>query len=383
MTKNQLTVPEASEEQHEIARRDELVQQVLDDPRELAPSVQVRFAKRVGRPGNSRVMMMDAQTSGPIGDEGEDSESKLALRLADGTNVQLSLSFFNENQPALAGVGGGGGGRRTTFTPFNSYVYEPRTYSVNERESSKLPAIMLSMAFMLGAACYGVFVLTGQVHDQFGILQKLQAAKVVTATAPSKAIAPTKVAAKTPTTSRSVAKVVNEPIPAPPPIALSENAPVKSSPKRAHSSSSRRSHDSEPSVTTHAPRSGRGEFFVPPPPPMNFGNSTIAKGFVPPPPPTPYTVPTGIPAAFDPLQALAPAVAHTNRVYTPPKKVVIEPVSMTSTIETKAPAFEQRTVQRSEPIAVQQIAPSSGERPIVQQFGDAPQLQEQHAVSAP
>jgi len=89
-------------------------------------------------------MLMDAQTSGPIAEEDEESVSNLALRLADGTNVQLSLSFFNDNQPALAGASMGGGGRRATFAPFNTYVYEPRSYTIHKSES-KLPLIMLSL----------------------------------------------------------------------------------------------------------------------------------------------------------------------------------------------------------------------------------------------
>lgn len=245
MTKNQLTVPEISEQHEELVHRDELVQQVLDNPRDLSPSVQVRFAKRVGRPGNSRVMMMDAQTCGPIGEDGEDSESKLALKLADGTNVQLSLSFFNENQPALAGVGGGGGGRRTNFSPFNSYVYEPRTYSVSNRESNQLPAIMFAMTFMLGAACYGMLVLTGQVHDQLGLLQKLQMGRSVAATAATKPsvakIANTKSAAAAAAASGQHAassKAAIEPVPAPPPVTLAETEP-KFSLKKTHSRASR------------------------------------------------------------------------------------------------------------------------------------------------
>jgi len=386
MTNNQLTVPEVSEQQNELVHRDELVQQVLDNPHELAPSVQVRFAKRVGRPGNSRVMMMDAQTSGPIGEEGEDTESKLALRLADGTNVQLSLSFFNENQPALAGVGGGGGGRRTNFAPFNTYMYEPRTYSVNQRESNQLPAIMFAMTFMLGAACYGMLVLTGQVHDQLGILQKLQMSKQITVNAlnkPAAKSAPKVASAKVPTVSVTSARAT-ETMPAPPPVTLLNNDSARASTKKVHSRSTR-SHEQTPTQITHSSHSQRGEFFVPPPPPMAFNSPPSARGFVPPPPPTPYMVPTGIPAAFDPLQALAPAVAHTNRVYTAPKKV-IEPVSMTSTVETNSPSSEsQRSsvpTYSSQPPAVQQIAPGSAERPSGQQYGETPKLQEQQPTYA-
>lgn len=366
MTKNQLTVPEISSE------RDELVQQVLDDPRELAPSVQVRFAKRVGRPGNSRVMMMDAQTSGPIGDEGEDSESKLALRLADGTNVQLSLSFFNENQPALAGVGGGGGGRRTNFAPFSTYTYEPRTYSIHERESNKLPTIMVGMAFMLGAACYGVLCLNGQMHDHAVLFSKSQFTKPAVTAATTTKTAPVKTSTKTQAPAHAAAKVVNEVIPAAPPITLVEAAPTKTNTKKSFTRMARSHEQSQVTQLTRSSHSPRGEFFVPPPPPMTFNSPPPAKGFVPPPPPTPYMVPTGVPAAFDPLGALAPAVAHSNRVYTAPKKAVEQAVSMTSVVETKQPIQQ-----------IQQIAPSPVEKPVIQQYGDASQLQEQQPLLAP
>lgn len=186
-------------------------------------------------------------------------------------------------------------------------MYEPRTYSVSERESSKLPAIMCAMTFMLGAACYGIFILTGQVHDQFGILQKLQMSRPVIATAATKPT-PTKVATSkalslksAQTNSRSTGKSTTDAIPAPPPVTIAEVAPPRAASKHASSRSSQRH---EQTQTTHSSHSPRGEFFVPPPPPMAFNIPPAAKGFVPPPPPTPYTIPTGIPAAFDPHAGL-------------------------------------------------------------------------------
>lgn len=378
MAKNQLILPDTSETTNELALRngqnlpDELVQQVLDSPGELAPAVQVRFAKRIGKPGNSRVMMMDAQTSGPAGEEHEDSESKLALRLADGTNVQLSLSFFRENQPALAGIGSGGGGRKASFAPFQSYAYEPRTYSVHERDS-KLPLIMTSMAFLLGAACYGVFALQGQLNNQFVWYPKALLNKpAMTSSAPSKSVTNAKPSgtksdgSKSAGTKSSITSSVREVIPAAPPVSAIEIISKPSVSKNfARSSRSRAKVDSN-----YSPRAPRGEFFVPPPPPMTFASPPPAKGFVPPPPPTPYTIPAAVPAAFDPLQALAPAVAHSNRPYTAPRKSdVVQPTPAIDKNFEK-PLTQQLQLNASDKPTVQQIAPSLGERPVIQQFGD-------------
>jgi hypothetical protein len=360
MTNNQLTVPETSNEQ--IA----LVQQILDDPRELAPSVQVRFAKRVGRPGASRVMLMDAQTSGPIADEDEESISNLALRLADGTNVQLSLSFFNDNQPALAGASMGGGGRRATFAPFNTYVYEPRSYTIHKNES-KLPLIMMTTAIVLAAGCYGL------ITGPFSNYLQTKAAKPVTATAIPKTApkaAPIKVA-----TIHAAPKIVHEPIPAPPPMTFEVSNPFKTGSKKI-SSGTRTSRTHIQSQSSRTGHSSRNEMFVPPPPPMTFASAPPVMGFVPPPPPTPYTVPAGIPAAFDPLQSLAPAVARSRRVYTPPKK--LESIAPSSTsAESKMPIVQSaaKDISYEKPAAVQQSAETNWSR--------GQQLLEQTPTSAP
>jgi hypothetical protein len=357
MTNNQLTVPETSEESN--VQSNLLLQQVLDNPGELAPSVQVRFAKRVGRPGASRVMMMDAQTSGPMGEQDEESESKLALRLADGTNVQLSLSFFNDNQPALANVGGGG--RRPNFTPFNTYVYEPRTYTIHKSES-KLPLIMMTTAIVLGATCYGL--ITGPLSNYF----QSKATKSTTSVAAKEAVAKpgmtTRAAAKTVTSQHAEPKIAHEAIPEAPETKSESSNSFATGAKKASVATKISHHHSAQMQFAKAGHSTRSEMFVPPPPPMAFASPPSARGFVPPPPPTPYTMPIGIPAAFDPLQSLAPAVAHSNRVYSPTKK--LEQVSYTTSapIENTAPVqqFSPRVERAFEkPASIQDYSHGGGQ----------------------
>ncbi len=360
MTNNQLTVPETSDDQ--IA----LVQQILDDPRELAPSVQVRFAKRIGRPGSSRVMLMDAQTSGPIAEEDEESVSNLALRLADGTNVQLSLSFFNDNQPALAGAGVGGGGRRPTFAPFNTYVYEPRSYTIHKSES-KLPLIMMTTAIVLAASCYGF------ITGPFSNYLQTKTAKPATAASTPKA-ASTKNA-----TVHAAPKIVHEPIPAAPPINLEVPNQFKSSSKKM-SSATRTSRTHSQSQSSRTEHTSRNEMFVPPPPPMSFASAPRANGFVPPPPPTPYTLPAGIPTAYDPLQSLAPAVARSGRVYTQPKKSesIMPNINASTNAESRISAAQSAPKLEGsyeKPVSVQQLGGSNG--------ASGQQLLEQTPTSAP
>ena len=62
---------------------------------DLSNSVQITLAKRVIKPGSDKAMCLAAQTSIPISDDEISSVSNLGLKLADGTKVAFSLSFFN------------------------------------------------------------------------------------------------------------------------------------------------------------------------------------------------------------------------------------------------------------------------------------------------
>lgn len=68
----------------------------------MAPGVQIRLAKRFVRPGSKKVTCLAAQTTVPLHDDERASVSNLALKLSDGTNVVLSLSFFEDAEaPAM------------------------------------------------------------------------------------------------------------------------------------------------------------------------------------------------------------------------------------------------------------------------------------------
>jgi len=112
MSGTQLVIPESREDSAVLER-------FVEASKELVPGVQVSLAKRIVRPGSNRVLCLAASTSGPLDEDAEASISNLALRLSDGTNVVLSLSFFNDQSlPAYAFPGAG-------TVPVNHYVYEP------------------------------------------------------------------------------------------------------------------------------------------------------------------------------------------------------------------------------------------------------------------
>lgn len=63
---------------------------------DLSPTVQVSLAKRIIHPKTNKVVCLAAQTTVPIAEDELASVSDLALRLSDGTNVRLSMSFFDD-----------------------------------------------------------------------------------------------------------------------------------------------------------------------------------------------------------------------------------------------------------------------------------------------
>jgi hypothetical protein len=143
MNENQLTVLPDSEENERL-----VVDRVDPCPPELIPGVQVTLAKRIIHPGSNRVMCLAAQTSVPVQDDQIASVSDLAVRLSDGTNVRLSLSFFNEavganfNVPTF---------RAPSFdVPFSRPAYDPeryRQYSEDSRDS-KLGPVLFGMCLV-------------------------------------------------------------------------------------------------------------------------------------------------------------------------------------------------------------------------------------------
>ncbi|HEY9871170.1 MAG TPA: hypothetical protein V6D08_18545 [Candidatus Obscuribacterales bacterium] len=123
----QLAVVEPSVEE------DALVQRFIDASREIAPTVQVTLAKRIVRPGSNRVVCLAARTSVPLSDDEAASVSDLALRLSDGTNVVLSLSFFNDTE-------------YSDCLSLARSEFNPQRYSV--RSESRLGAVLVALAII-------------------------------------------------------------------------------------------------------------------------------------------------------------------------------------------------------------------------------------------
>jgi hypothetical protein len=115
------------------AEEDALVQRFVEASREMAPTIQVTLAKRIVRPGSNRVVCLAARTSVPLSDDEAASVSDLALRLSDGTNVVLSLSFFNDTEYSDA-------------ITLSRSVFTPERYSA--RSDSKLGVVLVALAII-------------------------------------------------------------------------------------------------------------------------------------------------------------------------------------------------------------------------------------------
>ncbi|PWT94267.1 MAG: hypothetical protein C5B53_13520 [Candidatus Melainabacteria bacterium] len=150
MSQSQVTLPALTEEENTVVDR------FVERSQEIVPGVEVTLAKRILRPGSNRIVCLAARTSVPINDDEMASVSDLALRLSDGTNVRLSLSFFNDavretitetvHETVNETVSGG--------APFNryTYTYDPKRYSV--RNDSKLGTVLFGMFLIALAGAY-------------------------------------------------------------------------------------------------------------------------------------------------------------------------------------------------------------------------------------
>lgn len=113
---------------------------------DIASTMQVSLAKRIIQPGTNKVVCLAAQTTVPMEDDDIASVSDLALRLSDGTNVKVSMSFFND-------VALGADFAETTGRRF----YDPDWYD-NHRATDSSGRLWLVFAAFLaiafGSFCY-------------------------------------------------------------------------------------------------------------------------------------------------------------------------------------------------------------------------------------
>ena len=94
MTGTELSIPGKDQE---AAHEASIVNQFIDASKLIVPTVEVSLAKRIVRPDTGRVLCLAARTTIPLSETDAASMSDIALKLSDGTNIRLSLSFFDES----------------------------------------------------------------------------------------------------------------------------------------------------------------------------------------------------------------------------------------------------------------------------------------------
>ena len=138
-----------------------VVDSFMEASRELNPTVQVTLAKRIIRPGSNKVLCLAARTSVPLNEDEMASVSDLALRLSDGTNVKLSLSFFNDEygvapiseQPALKAIAA----PSAPYISMSRSFFDPNRYTpYQSRNESKLGMAIFTVILGITTGLYFV-----------------------------------------------------------------------------------------------------------------------------------------------------------------------------------------------------------------------------------
>lgn len=296
MSQNQLTLPDSPTRQVLDPSTPEgvIVERFVEDIRTIAPTVEISLAKRIIRPGSNQVLCLAAHTSVPLNEDELASVSDLALRLSDGTNVRLSLSFFNDQGLGCIPVS------PPQLIPMTRSSYDPDRYEI--RDESKLGLVLFATTII------AVSVLSSMLNGPLNIsnwrpgLQALidrtakPAAHTIAinpgATVPRSAILPADASGK----------------------AAINKTPAKTEPKpKAKSVQQETGAKGESSRRTRVSHARAEHLFVPPPPPMLPETANGKNFFVPPPPPTTYSFQPGVGLLpVDPLQGLAPAQAKAH-----------------------------------------------------------------------
>jgi len=278
MSRNEILIPEAQEA---------IVVDRFSDPQSmqsLVPGMEVTLAKRIIKPGSNRVMCLAARTSVPLSDDDVASVSNLALRLSDGTNVALSLSFFNDGAAANCIP-------LNRYAPLNHYYFDPHRYTVHTaaQTGSSLGVVLVATVVVAAAGLYyflgnnlfkpqhsatspkSALLLPGAVHQQPAVRKTGKPANAT----PGKASEP---ATKS---SHNDSQPERENVWHMLGGKLGFLKP-RFEPSHAKSQAAK----SSPTIHTSQPRAPRGNFLVPPPPPMYiFPSQEIAPAsqFVTPP----------------------------------------------------------------------------------------------------
>ena len=256
MSQTQLELPALTDEESTVVER------FRERSKNIIPGVEVTLAKRILRPGSNRVVCLAARTSVPINDDELASVSDLALRLSDGTNVVLSLSFFNDTV-----AGDCIPFTRSAESP-NRYTYDPNRYTI--RSDSKLGIVLFATCLV---ALAGVYSLTNGPLSKYMVTKPFVKSAFIGA-------------------SSSLLKTipVNPNLSAPKPPVV---APMESQPKESTSSVIKVS----PRATTGHIRRARERRNPDSWRASNYVREPREEMLVPPPPAT-YVAPYGLPAQF-------------------------------------------------------------------------------------
>jgi hypothetical protein len=328
MSQNQLTIIDPPNRQmiDPSAQESTIVERFCEASREIVPSVEISLAKRIIRAGSNQVLCLAAHTSVPLNDDELASVSDLAVRLSDGTNVRLSLSFFNDQSVGCIPV------TQPQYIPLNRSIYDPNRYEL--RGEPKLGLVLVATTLIAMAGLYSV--LNGP-FSPFGPLHWPHALQSTTAST-VKAAFKTIAASPGPATLKSkAAKFESE-------SAQSANR-VDANPRAKNATGKdTQSLTAKTKVPkAHQPKSER--LFIPPPPNTpSFAH--IKNGFVPPPPPMTYVFPQEASLLpVDPLQGLASVSAKTKPAVSAKSARTDFPVDTKSTMGAKSTTSAESRVE--------------------------------------
>jgi hypothetical protein len=322
MSQNQLTITDPPNRQliDPSSQESTIVERFTEASRAIVPSVEVSLAKRIIRAGSNQVLCLAAHTSVPLNDDELASVSDLAVKLSDGTNVRLSLSFFNDQSVGCIPVS------QPQIIPLNRSTYDPNRYEVL-REEPKLGLVLIATTLIAMAGLYSV------LNGPFSPLHWQPAFK--SAAFQSVAARTSKAAIKT--------------IAASPGPATLKSKPAKFEPESGQSATRDESNPSSKHATGRETQSLTAKTKVPkahqlkservfiPPPPNTPTLGHIKNMFVPPPPPMTYVFPaeSGL-LPIDPLQGLASASAKTKPAGNPKSMATESPVDRKSAVGAKS-----------------------------------------------
>lgn len=266
-----------------------VVERFMEASRELVPHVQVSLAKKMILRGSNQVVCLAAHTSVPLNEDELASFSELALRLADGTNVVLNLSFFNDQD--------GGQFVPNQYIPYDRCIYDPNRYVV--RGQPKLGfVVFLIAALAIGGFYYVTNVKPNQSDKNVATASMIPSVSKGAAHKSARKVAATKQAKK------PVSEVSKPSLPL---TAKANSSPVRHrsvepKPQNVQNVQNGQNVQNVQNIRRHSSASTSNSGM--------FGLS----GMVPPPPPNTYSLPSIYEyAPFNPMQPVPAASQRTAK----------------------------------------------------------------------